>query len=65
VRYEWLLELKYLKQEDRKQLDPIRKKASKQIQGYMKSRELVGRPNLKAVALIFIGKDEIVVDQLQ
>jgi uncharacterized protein YlbG (UPF0298 family) len=65
VRYEWLLELKYLKQENRKQLDPIRKKASKQIQGYMKSRELVGRPNLKAVALIFIGKDEIVIDQLQ
>jgi hypothetical protein len=62
VKYEWLLELKYLKQEDRKQLDPVREKASEQIQNYMASRELVGRPNLKAVALTFVGKDEIVVD---
>jgi hypothetical protein len=62
VRYEWLLELKYLKQEDRKQLDSVRKKASEQIQRYMKSREMVGRPNLKVVALTFVGKDEIVVD---
>jgi hypothetical protein len=62
VRYEWLLELKYLKQEDRKQLGSVRKKASEQVQRYMKSREMVGRPNLKAVALTFVGKDEIVVD---
>jgi hypothetical protein len=65
VRYEWLLELKYLKQEDRKQLKQVREKAREQIQNYMKSREMVGRPNLKAVALIFVGKEEIVVDHLE
>jgi hypothetical protein len=62
VKVEWLLELKYVKQEDRKQLQQVRKKAFAQIENCMESRELVGRANLKAVALIFVGKDEIVVD---
>jgi uncharacterized protein YqfB (UPF0267 family) len=62
VKYEWLLELKYIKKKNRKQLERIRKKALEQLQHYMESREMLGKPNLKAVALIVIGKDEIIVD---
>jgi hypothetical protein len=63
TRVEWLLELKYIKKENRNQLEEVRKKAFEQLQKYMKSREMMARrSNLKAVALIFIGKSEIVVD---
>jgi hypothetical protein len=63
TRVEWLLELKYLKVENRNQLEKVRKKAFEQLEKYMASREMMARkPNLKAVALIFIGKGEIVVD---
>jgi hypothetical protein len=62
VKYEWLLELKYIKQENQKQLKRIREEALKQLQEYMVSRDMVGRPNLKAVVLLFVGKDEIIVD---
>jgi hypothetical protein len=55
----------YIKKDDRQQLDQVRKRAVEQIQRYMKSREMLGRPNLKAVALTFIGKGEIVVDHFQ
>jgi hypothetical protein len=63
TRVEWLLELKYLKVENRNQLEKVRKKAFEQLEKYMASREMIARkPNLKAAALIFIGKNEIVVD---
>jgi hypothetical protein len=55
----------YIKQENRKQLERVRKKALGQLQDYMESREMLGRPHLKAVALIVIGKDEIIVDNFQ
>jgi hypothetical protein len=63
TRVEWLLELKYIKVKNRNQLEQVRKKAFEQLQKYMASREMMARrPNLKAVALIFIGKSKIVVD---
>jgi hypothetical protein len=64
VEYEWLLELKYVKESDRNQLKQIRQKAVTQLQEYMASREMVGRPNRKAAALLFVGKGEIVVEYL-
>jgi hypothetical protein len=63
VKVEWVLELKYIKTENRNQLKWVRKEALEQLQRYMESREMMARrPNLKAVALIFIGKNEIVVE---
>jgi hypothetical protein len=62
TRVEWLLELKYIKKENRNQLEEVKKKALEQLQKYVASREMAGRPDLKAVALIFIGKNEIVIE---
>jgi hypothetical protein len=62
VKFEWMLELKYIKKKNQKQLERVRKEAQDQLKEYMTSRYMAGRPNLKAVALIFIGKGEIVVD---
>jgi hypothetical protein len=62
VKFEWMFELKYIKKKNQKQLERVRKDAQDQLKEYMTSRYMAGRPNLKAVALIFIGKGEIVVD---
>jgi hypothetical protein len=62
VKFEWMLELKYIKKKNQKQLERVREEAQDQLKEYMTSRYMAGRPNLKAVALIFIGKGEIVVD---
>jgi hypothetical protein len=60
TKVEWLLELKYIKQKNRNQLEEVRQKAIEQLKKYKESREMAGRPNLKAAALIFVGKSEIV-----
>jgi hypothetical protein len=62
TRVEWLLELKYIKKENRNQLEEVRKKALEQLRKYVESREMAGRLNLKVAALIFIGKSEIVIE---
>jgi hypothetical protein len=64
VEYEWLLELKYIKESDRNQLEQIRQEAVTQLQKYMASREMAGRPNRKAAALLFVEKGEIVLEYL-
>jgi hypothetical protein len=64
AKYEWLIELKYVKESERNQLEQIRQEAVTQLQGYMASREMVGRPNRKAAALLFVGKGEILLEYL-
>jgi hypothetical protein len=64
TKVEWLLELKYIKQKNRNQLEQVRQKAIEQLKKYKESREMAGRPHLKAAALIFIGRSEIVVEHL-
>jgi hypothetical protein len=54
----------YVKESERHQLGEIRQKAVQQLKEYMESREMVGRRDLKAAALIFIGKTEIVVEEV-
>ena len=64
VKYEWVLELKYLKTSDEKMLPQAQKEASAQLQRYIHAHRLQGRSDLKTATLIFIGKNkyEIVVN---
>jgi hypothetical protein len=64
VKVEWVLELKYIKKEDRNQLEQVRREAIHQLKRYTTSGDLAEKPCLKAAVLLFIGKDEIVVEEV-
>lgn len=62
IRYEWLIEIKYLKEKERASLPKVRAKAIEQLQNYSFSSQIAQRfqrDSLKRAALIFIGKNEI------
>ena len=62
--YEWLLELKHLKEEDRAQLGAVKEQALSQLATYADSREIRARfrgDTLRMAALVFIGKGEVEV----
>jgi hypothetical protein len=61
VKYEWLLELKYLKHCDRDQLPAVKEKGSAQLKKYASSPGFRGKKDLKQALLIFIGKDEYLI----
>ncbi len=61
VVYEWLLEIKYLKQSEADRLAAVKKQGWRQLAEYAISRELVGKPQVRRALLVFIGKSEIVV----
>jgi hypothetical protein len=61
MKYEWLIELKYLKVEDRGKLEKVIKEGKKQIESYKNSRKFEQKflnNNIKCYLLIFIGKSE-------
>jgi hypothetical protein len=64
VRVEWVLELKYIKKEDRNQLESIRREAIHQLKRYTTGKDLAEKPCLKAAVLLFVGKEEIVVEEV-
>jgi len=67
INYEWLIELKYIKVQDRKRLQQVRKDGLLQLKKYAESdkisRSYVNQ-RLQKVLLTFIGKDELYVDWL-
>jgi hypothetical protein len=64
IRYEWLWEIKYVKESDIQTLDAVRSEACKQAKRYLNSKEMSGRNDLKAAVIFFIGKEkyEIIED---
>jgi hypothetical protein len=64
VRVEWVLELKYIKKEDRNQLEQIRREAIQQLKRYTTGKDLAEKPCLKAAVLLFVGKEEIIVEEV-
>ncbi len=58
VKYEWLIELKYLKEIERKQLEQVKKEGFKQLQEYAVARKFQDKKNLKQALIIFIGKSD-------
>jgi hypothetical protein len=58
VKYEWVLEFKYLKTDDEKKLPQAQQEASEQLQRYIQSYRLEGRDDLKTAIVVFIGKNK-------
>ena len=58
VKYEWILELKYVKTGEEQKVPQVRQEASEQLQRYLNAHRLQGRPDLKTAIVVFIGKDK-------
>ncbi|SFE33072.1 Predicted AAA-ATPase, partial [Thermoanaerobacter thermohydrosulfuricus] len=58
VKYEWLIELKYIKKSEKDKVDKIKEEGIKQLKRYRESRGLKERKDVKQALIIFIGKDE-------
>jgi hypothetical protein len=64
VPYEWLIELKYLKEEQRDKLETVVAQAKEQLAKYAASREVRARfkgGTLKLAGFVFVGKGEVAV----
>ncbi|MGH2332322.1 AAA family ATPase [Thermoanaerobacter mathranii] len=58
IKCEWLIELKYVKKNEKDKVDKIKEEGIKQLKKYRESRGLKEREDVKQALLIFIGKDE-------
>lgn len=58
IKYEWLWELKYIKNSDLSKLEQVKKEGLKQLERYAVSDKFKDKDNLKKALIIFIGKDE-------
>ena len=65
TKYEWLLELKYLKKSEIKQIEKAKIEGLKQLQRYAKSTEFANKKNLKKALIIFSGKSDYVVEEIE
>ncbi|MFW5972325.1 MAG: AAA family ATPase [Bacillota bacterium] len=65
VKYEWIIELKYLKKNNRNRLEEVKVEGLKQLERYAGSRKFDSKSNLKKVLLIFIGKDDYELEIIQ
>lgn len=61
VKYEWLLELKYVKKSERAKLEQVKQEGLKQLRHYAESRNFANKTDLKKALLVFIGKDEYLI----
>jgi hypothetical protein len=55
--------LKYLKKSDKDQLDAVKVEGLKQLQNYAVSRNMEDKENVKQALIIFVGKDEYVIEK--
>ncbi|MDR1119844.1 MAG: ATP-binding protein, partial [Dysgonamonadaceae bacterium] len=59
IKYEWALELKYCKTDASEAEITARQEAGRaQVEQYLASHRLGGRPDLKAAVIVFIGKNK-------
>ena len=61
VKYEWIIELKYIKKSERSKLAEIKLQGLKQLDVYAASRAFDGQSNVKKALILFVGKDETIV----
>lgn len=64
AKHDWMIELKYLKKEDRGNLPELLKVAKQQLSKYVADEEYRNNPAMKYAVVIFVGKDEVVVEEL-
>ncbi|MEJ6952525.1 AAA family ATPase [Natronospora cellulosivora (SeqCode)] len=58
IKYEWIIELKYLKKADKDKLADVKEEGLRQLQEYANSRKFAEKDDIKKALVIFIGKDE-------
>jgi len=58
VKYEWLIELKYVKKSDEKYIGEIIEKGKEQLKRYRESMQFKDKQNLKKALVVFIGKGD-------
>ncbi|MDR1632994.1 MAG: PD-(D/E)XK nuclease domain-containing protein, partial [Dysgonamonadaceae bacterium] len=59
IKYEWALELKYCKTDaSEAEIVSQQEKGRAQVEQYIASHRLGGRPDLKAAVIVFIGKNK-------
>ncbi|OFI06674.1 putative AAA-ATPase [Clostridium acetireducens DSM 10703] len=64
TKYEWLIELKYIKESEKKKLESIKKEGLEQLKKYENSKminESVRDSILKSILVIVVGKNEVYV----
>ncbi|KEI80079.1 hypothetical protein EXM30_09285 [Clostridium botulinum] len=62
TKFQWIIELKYIKEKERDTLEKVKKEGLKQLQGYAESKmvkEELGVENLKKVLILVAGKKDI------
>jgi hypothetical protein len=63
VKYEWIIELKYIKKSDRDKLPEVKEEGLRQLKEYATSCKFRDKDSIKQALIIFIGKDEYVLYQ--
>lgn len=62
IKYEWMIELKYIKEKDKNTFEEVKKQGLEQLEGYSSSRKLsysYDLNNMKKLLIVVIGKKEI------
>jgi len=67
IKFEWLIELKYIKESERKKLNAYRKNGKVQLQEYAQSEDIIKRfqnDNFRKALVCFVGKGDAYVDEI-
>lgn len=62
TKFQWIIELKYIKESERKTLEKVKEEGLKQLKGYAESKivkEQLGEEALKKALIIVVGKKDI------
>ncbi len=60
TKFQWIIELKYIKESERDTLEKVKEEGIKQLQGYAESKmvqEELGEDDLKKVLILVVGKN--------
>nr|WP_243190773.1 PD-(D/E)XK nuclease domain-containing protein [Clostridium botulinum] len=67
TKFQWIIELKYIKESERDTLEKVKEEGLKQLQGYAESKmvqEELGVEDLKKVLIVVVGKKDIYTVEL-
>lgn len=67
TKFQWIIELKYIKESDKNTLEKVKEEGLKQLKGYVESKmvkEELGTDNLKKALVIVVGKKDIYTVEL-
>lgn len=67
TKFQWIIELKYIKESERKTLEKVKEEGLNQLKGYAESKvvkEQLGDEGLKKALIIVVGKKDIYIVEL-